>query len=160
MACMASIATIPASWARRYIQCLQSLKTNMQTCSKSSNRQAATLDRHKQIQDSVTEWLRWWTRNPLGSARRGSNPLAVVVPVILCFYMSGLLRELNPGRLASWAIIMPLEPANKCDPSDLPNSDTHTHTHLCNHITRHKKWTPVTTSLFQHQMCSAPCSQT
>ena len=27
--------------------------------------------------DSVTEWLRWWTRNPLGSARRGSNPLAV-----------------------------------------------------------------------------------
>ena len=27
--------------------------------------------------DNVTEWLRWWTRNPLGSARRGSNPLAV-----------------------------------------------------------------------------------
>ena len=26
--------------------------------------------------DSVTEWLRWWTRNPL-VARRGSNPLAV-----------------------------------------------------------------------------------
>ncbi len=24
--------------------------------------------------DSVTEWLRGWTRNPLGSARRGSNP--------------------------------------------------------------------------------------
>ena len=29
--------------------------------------------------DSVTEWLRWWTRNPLGSARRGSNPLAVAL---------------------------------------------------------------------------------
>merc|ERR1712242_539787 len=28
-------------------------------------------------QDSVSERLRGWTRNPLGSARRGSNPLAV-----------------------------------------------------------------------------------
>ena len=27
--------------------------------------------------DSVTEWLRCWTRNPVGSARRGSNSLAV-----------------------------------------------------------------------------------
>ena len=32
---------------------------------------------HIRKHDSVTEWLRWWTRNPLGSARRGSNPLAV-----------------------------------------------------------------------------------
>ena len=30
-------------------------------------------------QDTVSERLRRWTRNPLGSARRGSNPLAVVV---------------------------------------------------------------------------------
>ena len=29
--------------------------------------------------DTVSEWLRRWTRNPLGSARRGSNPLGVVV---------------------------------------------------------------------------------
>ena len=29
--------------------------------------------------DSVFEWLRRWTRNPLGSARRDSNPLAVAV---------------------------------------------------------------------------------
>ena len=29
------------------------------------------------ITDSVSERLRRWTRNPLGSARRGSNPLAV-----------------------------------------------------------------------------------
>ena len=28
-------------------------------------------------QDTVSEWLRRWTRNPLGSARRGSNPLGV-----------------------------------------------------------------------------------
>ena len=30
-------------------------------------------------QDSVSERLRRWTRNPWGSARRGSNPLAVGV---------------------------------------------------------------------------------
>ncbi len=29
-------------------------------------------------QYSVSEWLRRWTRHPLGSARRGLNPLAVV----------------------------------------------------------------------------------
>jgi hypothetical protein len=27
--------------------------------------------------DTLSEWLRRWTRNPLGSARRGSNPLGV-----------------------------------------------------------------------------------
>ena len=31
------------------------------------------------ISDTVSERLRRWTRNPLGSARRGSNPLAVVL---------------------------------------------------------------------------------
>ena len=30
------------------------------------------------IVDTVSKRLRRWTRNPLGSARRGSNPLAVV----------------------------------------------------------------------------------
>ena len=29
--------------------------------------------------DTVSEWLRRWTRNPLGSARRGSNPLGVAL---------------------------------------------------------------------------------
>ena len=34
---------------------------------------------HSQIaKDTVSERLRRWTRNPLGSARRGSNPLGVV----------------------------------------------------------------------------------
>ena len=28
--------------------------------------------------DTVSEWLRSWTRNPMGFARRGSNPLGVV----------------------------------------------------------------------------------
>ena len=29
--------------------------------------------------DTLSEWLRRWTRNPLGSARRGSNPLGVAI---------------------------------------------------------------------------------
>ena len=33
--------------------------------------------RYEDQHDSVSERLRRWTRNPLGSARRGSNPLAV-----------------------------------------------------------------------------------
>ena len=36
--------------------------------------------------DSVSECLRRWTRNPLGSARRGSNPLAVVFACQLVVY--------------------------------------------------------------------------
>ena len=30
------------------------------------------------VRDTVSEWLRRWTRNPLGSAREGSNPFGVV----------------------------------------------------------------------------------
>ena len=30
--------------------------------------------------DMVSEWPRRWTRNPLGSARGGSNPLGVAFP--------------------------------------------------------------------------------
>ena len=33
--------------------------------------------RHLQAEDTVSERLRRWTQNPLGSARRGSNPLGV-----------------------------------------------------------------------------------
>ena len=29
------------------------------------------------VRDTVSEWLRRWTRNPLGSAREGSNPFVV-----------------------------------------------------------------------------------
>ena len=42
------------------------------TCSKH-----ASLEMVPCFTDSVSERLRRWTRNPLGSARRGSNPLAV-----------------------------------------------------------------------------------
>ena len=31
------------------------------------------------LHDNVSEWLRRWTRNPLGSAREGSNPFVVAL---------------------------------------------------------------------------------
>ena len=39
------------------------------------------------VHDTVSEWLRRWTRNPLGSARRGSNPLGVDVAVSVPQYV-------------------------------------------------------------------------
>ncbi len=42
-----------------------------------------------QRNDTVPERFRRWTRNPLGSARRGSNPLGVV----LRFEVAGLLAR-------------------------------------------------------------------
>ena len=40
------------------------------------------------LKDTVSEWLRRWTRNPLGSARRGSNPLGVVKAIYITFNLS------------------------------------------------------------------------
>ena len=46
--------------------------------------------------DTVAEWLRRWTRNPLGSARVGSNPTGVVFLwdefQILQVFASGFFR--------------------------------------------------------------------
>ena len=50
------------------------------------------------IQDSVSERLRRWTRNPLGSARRGSNPLAVE------FGMAGLLGFVRCAARDAWRV--------------------------------------------------------
>ena len=36
-------------------------------------------------------WLRRWTRNPLGSARKGSNPLGVA---LLARYVAGVWKPL------------------------------------------------------------------
>ena len=53
-------------------------------------------------QDTVSERLRRWTRNPLGSARRGSNPLGVVLQSILdC----ALFRNLNFQLNRVWILI-------------------------------------------------------
>ena len=43
--------------------------------------------------DTVSEWLRRWTRNPLGSARRGSNPLGVVFFSALLEYFSDTIQN-------------------------------------------------------------------
>ena len=37
--------------------------------------------------DTLSEWPRRWTRNPLGSARKGSNPLGVP---LLARYVAGV----------------------------------------------------------------------
>jgi hypothetical protein len=44
----------------------------------------------------VSEWLRRWTRNPLGFARRGSNPLGVAF-VAIEFYLWS--QDTLPGNL-------------------------------------------------------------
>ena len=60
--------------------------------------------RRKLACDSVSERLRRWTRNPLGSARRGSNPLAVESSFcwwrFFVAFCSGFLSSLRLFRLA------------------------------------------------------------
>merc|ERR1712218_97603 len=46
-------------------------------------------------QDSVSERLRRWTRNPLGSARRGSNPLAVDKSQLRCHRWHFLAQRIS-----------------------------------------------------------------
>ena len=41
--------------------------------------------------DTLSEWLRRWTRNPLGSARKGSNSLGVA---LLARYVAGAWKPL------------------------------------------------------------------
>ena len=41
--------------------------------------------------DTLSEWLRRWTRNPLGSARKGTNPLGVA---LLARYVAGVWKPL------------------------------------------------------------------
>ena len=47
--------------------------------------------------DTVSEWLRSWTRNPMGFARRGSNPLGVdeMFYLILCII---IVQVVSRGR--------------------------------------------------------------
>ena len=50
---------------------------------------------HSLAEDTVSEWLRRWTRNPLGSARKGPNPFGVdVCACCLCPWpKTGKLEE-------------------------------------------------------------------
>ena len=45
--------------------------------------------------DSVSEWLRRWTRNPLGSARVGSNPTGVDIVRMRCYFPRNRLSILT-----------------------------------------------------------------
>jgi hypothetical protein len=57
-------------------------------------------------QDSVSEWLRRWTRNSLGSARRGSNPLAVVlVPLAVLQGAKNSAGDVAFGKAANVIVI-------------------------------------------------------
>ena len=47
--------------------------------------------------DSVSEWLRRWTRNPLGSAREGSNPFAVAFCLITVNFCQICVRMHTPN---------------------------------------------------------------
>ena len=55
------------------IMCILAIRPNI-----ASDRFEAA--RSHELHDTVSERPRRWTRNPLGSARRGSNPLGVVTP--------------------------------------------------------------------------------
>ena len=48
-------------------------------------------------QDTLSEWLRRWTRNPLGSARKGSNPLGVALPFVLRLLFLRVVRKFAQG---------------------------------------------------------------
>ena len=55
--------------------------------------------------DSVSERPRRWTRNPLGSARRGSNPLAVDKSQLRCHRWNCLaqrISRLQKSMLSCW----------------------------------------------------------
>ena len=49
--------------------------------------------------DTLSEWLRRWTRNPLGSARKGSNPLGVA---LLARYVAGVWMYPGTDTLSEW----------------------------------------------------------
>ena len=105
--------------------------------------------------DSVSERLRRWTRNPLGSARRGSNPLAVALAsssgevasvatatkgIALCCTASHIplypcnihiaLRIKSPYRL-----VVRTSRCGRDNPGSTPGEDMivlSAHTHVCN----------------------------
>ena len=50
--------------------------------------------------DTVAEWLRRWTRNPLGSARVGSNPTGVVL--VTLFFLQFVIPDFWPTLRHDW----------------------------------------------------------
>ena len=54
----------------------------------------------RSIIDTVSEWLRSWTRNPMGFARMGSNPIGVEV---LTFYKVFGKLHVHPMEQIRWS---------------------------------------------------------
>ena len=67
------------------------------------------------FQDTLSEWLRRCTRNPLGSARKGSNPLGVV---------HSKLGKLADGNLSSNVCVDTKEPEDRAFLFFLPTYGT------------------------------------
>ena len=56
---------------------------------------------HLFVKVVVAEWLRRWTRNPLGSPRAGSNPADYEEAVLLCFDLDSKCLEMIFWQVAS-----------------------------------------------------------
>lgn len=69
----------------------------------------------RQQQDTVSERLRRWTRNPLGSARRGSNPLGVALANAPA---GSRTRGTSMGGLYVTATLLALLIRRPCGPMD------------------------------------------
>ena len=88
----------------------------MVIASDSRHRHSLRLPSH----DTVSEWLRRWTRNPLGSAREGSNPFGVA---FLFIFLRGypatttLERSREPSRSLLRSVFAFSE--EKCFPCDV-----------------------------------------
>ena len=72
--------------------------------------------------DTVSERLRRWTQNPMGSARRGSNPLGVVLPLLLLVHLLPVWVLHGCWRAGDHSLLLlhdrghsdPHEPAQEC----------------------------------------------
>ena len=61
----------------RFVYGLERLTPSVATSSDYCDKIGEIVETHN-VWDTVSEWLRRWTGNPLGSARVGSNPTGVV----------------------------------------------------------------------------------
>ena len=79
-----------------------------------------------QSHDTVSERLRRWTRNPLGSARRGSNPLAVAFVPSKGFFFIVLALALHAFFSFLCVIFLTpcLSPSRSNSPFILPSLST------------------------------------
>ena len=83
---------------------------------------SSTSDRVHPAHDSVSERPRRWTRNPLGSARRGSNPLAVDKSELRRHGWHFLAQRSMGCKNRCWAAAQPNTTVQECLLSEIPAS--------------------------------------